>query len=224
MALACSDNKLNHLNHLNQLSHLSIGERDARLLQLREWMFGSTLRNKVSCPKCAEQVEWETDTGDLHLQTFTSEFSVREFLLEKEGYAIHFRLPDSADIARINRNESTEDIIKKLISGCILKIDREGKECPPADIPESVWEALDQKMGEEDPQADLRIKLTCPACSHGWETCFDISSYLWTEITNWAQHILQEVYFLARAFRWSEKDILTMSAQRRHLYLKMLNA
>jgi len=218
LAIACS------VNDLNQLSHLSIGERDARLLQLREWMFGNTLRNKVSCPKCTEIIEWETDTKDLHLQSFTPSFSVREFSLNEEGYSIQFRLPDSLDIARINRRDSEEAIYRKLISNCIVTIDKDGQQYSPADLPGSVLEALDRKMGEEDPQADLRVNLTCPACRHTWETYFDIAGYLWSEINNWAQRLLQEVYLLAKAFSWSERDILAMSAQRRHLYLKMLNA
>ena len=33
------------------IAGLSIGERDARLLQLREWMFGSHLVNTAQCPQ-----------------------------------------------------------------------------------------------------------------------------------------------------------------------------
>jgi hypothetical protein len=66
--------------------------------------------------------------------------------------------------------------------------------------------------------------LTCPNCCNQWEGQFDIASYLWTEINTWARHMLQEVYLLARAFGWSEYAILTMSPQRRQLYLEMIRA
>ena len=216
LAVACS------VNDLHQLSHLSIGDRDARLLQLREWMFGYILRNKVNCPNCAEVIEWETDTKDLHLQSITQNLFVREFFLEKDGYSIQFRLPDSVDIFRIAKSELQEEAYKKVRSDCILKVNKNGEPSPASDLPESVWEALNKQMEEEDPQANIRMSLTCPTCKHSWEVYFDIGSYFWVEINNWAQRILQEVYQLARAFGWAERDILNMSAYRRQYYIGML--
>jgi hypothetical protein len=208
----------------NQLGHLSIGERDARLLQLREWMFGTVLRSKFICPNCAETIEWESDSQGLHLQSFSEELFVREFFLETDGYSIRFRLPDSFDIAKILQADFSESIAKKILAGCITNIIKDKEQHIPGDLPESVWNALNDRMSEEDPQADIRMELTCPGCKHSWESCFDIGSYLWTEINNWAQHILHEVYLLAKAFNWSEKDILNMSANRRQLYIEMLGA
>ena len=77
-------------------------------------------------------------------------------------------------------------------------------------------------MSEEDPQADIRMNLICPACTNKWETRFDIVGYLWAEIDNWAYRLMGEVVVLARAFGWQEKDIVNMSARRRHLYIQML--
>ena len=42
-----------------EVASWSIGERDARLLQLREWLFGTQLVNMAHCPACNETVEWE---------------------------------------------------------------------------------------------------------------------------------------------------------------------
>jgi hypothetical protein len=187
-------------------------------------MFGNVLRNKFNCPGCAEIIEWETDTKELHLQPFSQKLFVREFFLEKDGYSIQFRLPDSFDIAKISEGRLSESADKKMLSDCIIKISRDNNEYISDDLPESVSKALNDRMSEEDPQADIRMELICPRCKHCWETYFDIGSYLWTEINNWAQHILHQVYLLAKAFSWSEKDILNMSAYRRQLYIGMLGA
>src|ERR1043166_10343738 len=37
---------------------LSVGERDRRLLQLREWVFGSELGSVANCESCGERLEW----------------------------------------------------------------------------------------------------------------------------------------------------------------------
>jgi hypothetical protein len=77
-------------------------------------------------------------------------------------------------------------------------------------------------MAEIDPQADIQIALTCPACLHQWSAAFDIASHLWIEVNSWAMRILDEVHRLASAYGWSEADILELSPMRRQLYLGMI--
>ena len=70
--------------------------------------------------------------------------------------------------------------------------------------------------------ADLRIGLHCPVCSHDWVVVFDIASFLWKEIDDWAGRMLRDVSDLAAAYGWSEAEILDISPVRRQLYLGML--
>jgi hypothetical protein len=53
---------------------------------------------------------------------------------------------------------------------------------------------------------------------------FDVVSYLWGEIEDWAERLLRDVHSLAAAYGWSERDIVGMSALRRRLYLELANA
>jgi len=218
LARACS------VNDHNDIGLLSIGERDARLLQLREWLFGYHLMNMTNCPKCKEPVEWETNTKDLHLQQLPAGFFVKSFTLEKDGYSINFRLPNTHDINNAMADPAYRAEPKKILSDCIVEISKKGKKYKHEQLPDEVLDALSLRMEEEDPQADIRMKVKCPSCSHQWDARFDIAGFLWAEIHNWAQRIMQEVYLLARSFGWSEKDILSMSARRRQLYLQMIHA
>jgi hypothetical protein len=203
---------------------LSIGERDARLLQLREWMFGYRLMNMTHCPKCKEAVEWEATTENLHLQQLPAELAVRSFMFEKGDYLINFRLPNTHDISNALSDPSYQGDHKKLLSDCIVEVNKKGKKHKEKKLPDEVLDALSRRMEEEDPQADIRMSIQCPACAHQWQARFDIVSFLWAEIHNWAQRMMQEVYLLARSFGWSEKDILNMSSRRRQLYLQMIQA
>ena len=216
LAKACS------VGDYNDMGLLSIGERDARLLHLREWLFGSRLMNMANCPQCREPIEWETNTEDLHLQLLPAELSVRSFKLDKDDFSIHFRLPNTHDITNAIADSANPSGQKKILSDCIVDISKKGKKFKGNDLPDEVWDVLSKRMEEEDPQADIRMKIDCPACKHTWEARFDIVSFLWAEIHNWAQRIIQEVALLARSFGWSEKDILNMSARRRQLYLQMI--
>jgi len=210
------------IDNIGDVARLSIGERDARLLEVREWLFGKTLRNKASCQKCSETIEWESDSSTLHLQDFAQNLSMKKLELVKESYYIKFRLLNSADLLKVTSSDIHENSYKKVISKCILSVTKDNEEYNANNLPESVWEALNDRMSEEDPQADIRMQLVCPNCNHSWEMYFDIASYLWSEINVWAKKILEEVYLLARFFSWSEKDILNMSPYRRRLYIEMI--
>jgi hypothetical protein len=78
-------------------------------------------------------------------------------------------------------------------------------------------------MAERDPQAELLLDLTCPACAHRWEAPFDIVPFFWTEIATEAKRLLREVHTLARSYGWREADVLAMSATRRRSYLEVLD-
>jgi hypothetical protein len=206
-----------------QLGKLSIGNRDARLLQLREWMFGFKLKNLTKCPACSEMVEWETNTDELHLQPVNKDIAVETFTLVHDGFTIQFRLPDSYDISKFIAEQQLSPGINQLLSECIIDImGADNEKHTPAALTPATWQTLEEHMSSQDPQADINMQIVCPFCQHNWNAVFDIMSFLWTEISNWAKHIMQEVALIARAFSWSEKDILAMSPQRRRLYIQMI--
>lgn len=201
---------------------LSIGERDAMLLQLREWLFGPNLLNVADCPECHEQVEWVTSISDLQESSSEEKTPVSAFSLDTDNYHIQFRVPNSYDIAKVISYPDYRLNPGKLLSDCIIEIQKDNKSCSFEDLPEEVLNKLDQRMAEVDPHADIRMVLNCPNCLNSWEMPFDIMSYLWLEIDNWARHILQDVAVLASTFGWSESEILSMSPERRRIYLKMI--
>jgi hypothetical protein len=207
-----------------ETARLSIGERDATLLHLREWLFGRQLHNLAKCPVCSEQIEWDMDTREIISQSAVYEKSPEEFLLKENGYAILFRLPDSNDLSEamvIKENTAGE---WKLLERLIIDCKYNGKPFKIKKLPERILTLLDQKIGENIPQADIVMNINCVNCNNQWDVPFDIMSYLWGEINNWARHILQDISTLARTYGWSEKDILLMSPARRRIYLDLINS
>ena len=77
-------------------------------------------------------------------------------------------------------------------------------------------------MAAADPQADVELALSCPACGHAWPAAFDIASFLWTEVDAWARVLLHEIHALASAYGWREADILALSPRRRRAYLELI--
>ena len=89
-------------------------------------------------------------------------------------------------------------------------------------MPETAIAALAEYMTQYDPQADVQLNLSCPACSQSWAVMFDVVSFFWSEICVQAKRLLREVHTLARAYGWREVDILGMSTARRQFYLEMV--
>ncbi len=204
------------------IASLPIGERDARMFRLREWLFGNRMFQTATCPACSEKIEWETLSGDIQIHPGTA--SPRIIELSRNSYEVKFRLVNSADIVNLIKNKiPPEQSANYLLQHCILEVKKSGGLISKENLPAEIAETIEEEMSVRDPQADVQLNLGCPACHHQWQTGFNIMSFFWAEINHWAQKIMQEIFVLARFFGWSEQDILAMSPRRRQLYLQMIN-
>jgi hypothetical protein len=203
------------------LAELSIGERDARLLQVREVLFGPSITSTTLCPRCSERLEWKSEVAELCVHE--GKTSATELCVEAETYRLKFRLPNSRDLAALSGGKSgSNDRRTQLLECCLLEASTsKGESLRIEQLSETALQAMVREMDRADPQSNVQISLACPACGHCWEGLFDIVSFLWAEINNWAERTLRTVHLLARTYGWREADILAMSPTRRQIYLEM---
>jgi hypothetical protein len=203
-----------------EVATLSIGERDRRLLQLREWTFGAQMVSVADCSDCGERLEWTVSASDLRV-AHESEHG-GDLSLEVDAYRVRFRLPNTLDLAAVAGCEDLGQARQVLLGRCLSEAALDEEEVSAVELPEKISEAIVKRMAEADPQADMQLDLTCPACGHRWQALFDIESFFWSEINSWAQRVLMEVHTLASAYGWRESDILNLSAWRRQFYLNLV--
>lgn len=204
---------------LDELARLSIGQRDYLLFRLRECTFGPQMVCLATCPVCGERLELTFNVGDILAAPEVGPDEDLEVVVS--GYALRFRLPNSLDLVAIAGSENTESARDLLLNRCMLAILHKGEQITVDRLPTEVVNAVMELMEKADPQADVRLDLSCPACAHRWEAAFDIVQFFWSEIESWARRILFEVHLLARAYGWCEANILAMSPKRRQIYLEM---
>jgi hypothetical protein len=219
LAAACHDTPL------DTLAQLSIGQRDARLLTLREWAFGSHIDGTVVCPSCGERLEMSFDISEIRAEPRSAgetSLALEVFELSLGGYALRFRLPNSGDLSAIAGTADPAAAQRRLFERCIISAQHDGADIPAAALPDEVMAATTASMAEADPQAGVQLALTCPACAQLWQATFDILAFFWQEMNDWAQRILREVHTLASAYGWREADILALSPRRRQLYLDLV--
>jgi hypothetical protein len=204
----------------DELADLPIGERDARLLRLRALVFGPAATGFAECPECGERVELPIDTATFADGSApagpTNVATHRE--VETNGSRVRFRVPSSRDLAEVVSAPDASNGLRRLIGRCIIEVD------PPNDLPDETVEALSRAILEADPQAEIIISLSCPGCARRWELLFDIAHFFWNEIAAQARRLLREIDALARAYGWSEREILNLSARRRQSYLELVAA
>jgi len=203
-----------------QFAQLSVGERDARLLQLREAVFGPRLSSLANCPACGETVE--SDFTANSLEGVPGEAAPESMALSAEGFEVCFRLPNTLDLEAVARASQPDRAKVRLLERCVVSAEQGGVPIGAAALPPSVINALSEAMEAADPLANIELALACPSCGHRWSAALDIGSFFWAELNAWAGRTLREVHLLASAYGWTEAEVLALSPWRRQAYLQMV--
>ena len=201
------------------LARLSLGQRDAHLLTLRELTFGPQLVSLATCPACGERMELTFDVADLRAAPETE--LAADLTLSLADHDVRFRLPDSLDQMALAGCQDVPAARRLLLQRCLLPTAHGAAESADRLSPD-VWELIAQQMERTDPQANIQLNMNCQNCAQQWQEAFDIGAFFWAELDAWARRTLLDVHLLARAYGWPEHDILKLSEARRQLYLDMI--
>src|SRR5262245_33148036 len=202
----------------DDLAKRSIGLRDSDLLTLREQMFGSHMSSVTACPKCGGRLELSFNAADLRGEPRSEADSFVSLTLD--GFELRARLPNSLALAAAGKLPDTSLRRRLMLQRRLIAAYRDSQPVSADQLPAHVVDAVEERLAQADPQADIRLEICCPACGHQWQGIFDIVSFFWSEIEAWAFRILHEVHLLASAYGWHERDILAMSPWRRQFYLE----
>src|SRR5215813_10542623 len=125
---------------LSQLTKLHVGERDRRLLQLREKTFGSRFSCSADCPFCSEDLHFEFETRQIVQPSIAEQTNL--FSGTADEMAVTFRLPNSEDLVDAICAGSPEESRLRILERCLLSVQKEGGELRVADLSESSIERI----------------------------------------------------------------------------------
>jgi hypothetical protein len=209
---------------------LTIGDREALLLHLRRLTFGETMECVLRCPDaaCDARIEMALQVADLLVPAYPDVAKVyrQQIVIDQAHYRIDFRLPTALDLeaAAALATSDAERSASELLRRCIVHAARDGIACDAVSLPPAAREAVAEAMARHDPQAELELDLTCPACHLDFSVVFDAASFLLQEIDQAATRVLHEVHVLASRYGWSEDQILRIPARRRARYIELAAA
>jgi hypothetical protein len=111
---------------LDMLLKMEVGRRDALLIKMREWTFGQLISGMAICPSCGEQLDVVVKTSDITTRSESQPGAI--YSIETQGYELHFRLPNSADLSVILGTDDLEMASRILLERCIISIYHEGQQ------------------------------------------------------------------------------------------------
>jgi hypothetical protein len=200
----------------------SLAARNAALLALRARLFGPAQRLRAVCPACAAVLEFSVDCESLAVSLQPAAQARAEHSLLCEGYRVAYRAPDIEDWRAA---AAASDFVPALLRRCIARCERDdGSECEPSSLPSAVTEALSSALEALEPGACVDFDLRCPECAAHWNAPMDCGAVLYGEVRARAECLLVEVDALARAYGWSEAQVLALTPTRRAAYLQLVGA
>lgn len=201
-----------------QLAEYSIAERNLLLLLLREITFGPVMSGLARCSECSAQLEFAFDARMLIAQ-LQSQRGQQSVIWSERGRDYCLRAVNSSDLLACLASPDAEVAQHQLLTRC-LSVSGQLSDLADPTSSSAVIEKFDQLHGA----TELSLSVECPECSRSQLLDLDIGRFLWLEVRNAAQKLMNEIHTLAWAYGWSETSIASMNSSRRNQYMEMLSA
>lgn len=186
---------------------LALPARDRRLLALHSATFGTQIECLATCPDCGAEVEVSLDAAML-AEALAPPLDMS---VDVGGRGITLRVMTSRDLAAA-QEVPPEDMLELLRARLTP-----GYEALDATDAAQIDAAIEAQAAA----AETLCHLSCPDCGATWSEALDIAAHLWTEVEAAAMRTLSDVADLARAYGWTESEVLALSPARRAAYLRL---
>jgi hypothetical protein len=111
-----------------------------------------------------------------------------------------------------------------VIESCVLTCTRNNAPSGPSALPDAALDAVSRQMEALDPGAEVSFALDCPDCGTHWDAPLDIGQLVWQRVQTGAERLFLDVDALARAYGWTEQEVLNLPPVRRAAYLQIVTA
>jgi hypothetical protein len=185
------------------------------LMQMRAERFGRKVALGFACPHCAARAEIEFRVEDCLEAATPQQVAGVEDDAERPGWrrlgAIRFRLPTAGDQVAVLR---TARPTEKLAELCL---DEAARRAPHRARAERAMAAMAPLVSRSLPGA-------CPACKADVLVAFHVASVVVSEWRRAAATAHEEIDLIARAYHWSEAEILALPQPRRRAYAERIRS
>lgn len=177
---------------------------------------GAPLQAVVRCGHCGTRFELEIDPAACQREVDDTAFA----WTAPDGRVLQLRLPSGTDLARWRAQGCTDPAT---LAGSLVCAVDDRAPAPGFALPSPWLGPLAAALAEHDPLGALQADAECPECAGPNATDIDLEALLLAGFARRQRRLLDEVATLARAFHWTEAQILALPAWRRAHYLARLD-
>lgn len=210
--------------------NLLVGDREFLMLRLRELALGKELKAMIVCgdPKCAQSMDIVLNLHDLIPAAKPVDRRVFQLDLSEgeQKFAFEFRLPTGAD------QEASADwpggdagaAINRLLANMIVRINdnRFVDDQAVAMLPQPVLQGLERRIEELVPLAEIDLNVKCVECGRQSVAQLDVTWLFLQELLLSRSVLEREVHCIAWHYHWPEREILSLTRQKRRRYLELI--
>ena len=185
---------------------LALGDREVLLRAIYMANFGADFAARVECGAgCAEGIEFDVDVAGL---TEPAPEAGPTHSLVVAGETVACRVPTGADLERaLGLGSGAAEALAAACTG--------GRSVDP--------ELLSRELSRLDPNAECALGLACPSCGAPVDAVLDGLELIRTALAESGGFMMQ-VDRLARAYGWTEAEILALPRSRRLRYCALAEA
>jgi hypothetical protein len=202
------------------LPAVGMGDFHRKMLECYGEQFGREAGATAHCPKCSAGSEFSVDLGkfvEAQTPAIVGELCVG-------GYQLSVRLPTVGDLLAAGAAGNVEAARKCLIGRCVVRARRGDLDIAAESLPAEIITAIESELAKADPLGRFQMHVSCPECGHSWLERLDLGAFFWSGLEDSVTRILRDVDVVARAYGWSEREILALSASRRKTYVAMIES
>ncbi len=191
---------------------LTLAETDRVLAAIFRSLYGDEVECHISCAVCGSTYASSFTLADLWrvvAETTPMDEKLLEALEGPDDLGVYrldclrFRLPTGEDLVEL-AGLDPESMAAALRARCVLEEDAGCTE-----------EILDRVMALAGPTLDPELEGTCPECGAGQAVPFRMDEFLLAALQRERALLAREVHEVARAYRWSRREILEMPRHER---------
>ena len=201
-------------NDRDELAADTAGQRNRRYLALHRDLIGRNMEAQARCSRCETLCEFPLPRDAMLASPSADPKSTVS--LSVGGKTYRFRVPNMTDIAALPKNLMPSEIGSALAQACLVEAG--------GTLPDTVVRSLSAALDEADPLASPVFAVECEQCAESFSATVDLAGFVARELDLLLDRILRDVDRLARAYGWSELEILAIPSARRTRYLAMLGA
>lgn len=210
---------LDHIGGLDAsvevIADLSVGDRQFLMRQLNLCLGNDANWYSASCSQCHVDFDFHLELSKMPVKLAGDSYPYVR-VQTSQGLCC-FRIPNGSDQSVLSQFNDEEQSCSELIRRCLISVDGAAAEIEVA-FSDSDKEIIEDAMEAVAPEVGCEVSVSCVSCN----AANTISLNPYALIGTLGRKVLSDIHKIASHYHWSEQEILSMSRQRRFMYLSMI--